>query len=90
MSYHSSTKKFGKFQLFFGLHLLSDKKMDTRGLNDLFFGFHLILGKTWTFANIITLKEPVLLLRCENIVTLFFKKIQKVVGYQYYLCMIFP
>ena len=55
---------------FFGLHLLSGKKMDTRGLNDLFLGLHLILGKNWTFANMMALKEPVLLLRSENMVTL--------------------
>ena len=55
---------------FWSLLAFGQKKMDTRGLNDLFFGLHLILGKNWIFANMMTLKVPVLLLRCKNMLTL--------------------
>ena len=46
------------------------QKMDVMTI---FFGLHLILGKNcenWTFANMMTLKDPVLLFGSENMVTL--------------------
>ena len=40
----------------------------------LFFGFHLFLGKKLDICgHIMTLKEPVFLLRSENMVTLYVK-----------------
>ena len=48
--------------------------MDLRELYDLFFlVFTCFRAKKWTFANMMTLKEPVLFLRSENMVTLVYK-----------------
>ena len=64
MSYHSSTKNFGKFQ----------SKLRPADDTTFLFGLHLLAEK-WTSADMVTLKEPVLLLGGENKVALSNKHI---------------
>ena len=81
MSNHSSTKNFGKLQcklrpaevmtFFFGLHLLSGRKMVICGRDDLsFLVFTCCSPENWTSADMMTLEEHVLLLRSEDMVLL--------------------
>ena len=81
MSNHSSTKNFGKLQcklrpaevmtFFFGLHLLSGRKMVICGRDDLsFLVFTCCSPENWTSADMMTLEEHILLLRNENMVLL--------------------
>ena len=56
----------------FDLHLILGEKLDIRGSDDPFFfflGFTCFWAGNWTCADLMTLKQPVLLLRSENIVS---------------------
>ena len=46
------------------------EEMDICGRDDLFLVFTFLGAENWTSADMMTLKEPVLLLRGENVVTL--------------------
>ena len=62
----SFSKNYADDLFFFGLHL------DICGCDGFFFfGIHLNLGEKLESADVITLKEPVLLLRSKNMATLF-------------------
>ena len=58
---------------FFWFSLFLGGKMDICGRDDLFFlAFTCLWAESWTSVDVITLKEPVFLLRSENMETLHF------------------